>query len=71
MLVNHPENVSFEIGSEKVSKVQFSVEGEYLEYFVIDGPTPKAVWTATRSSPVVRRCRGVVLRPVAHHLVYH
>ena len=43
MLVNHPENVSFEIGSEKVSKVQFSVEGEYLEYFVIDGPTPKAV----------------------------
>ncbi|MGK4354215.1 alpha-xylosidase [Enterobacter cloacae] len=43
VLVNHPENVSFEIGSEKVSKVQFSVEGEYLEYFVIDGPTPKAV----------------------------
>ena len=48
VLVNHPENVSFEIGSEKVSKVQFSVEGEYLEYFVIDGPTPKAVWTATQ-----------------------
>ncbi len=23
--------------------MQFSVEGEYLEYFVIDGPTPKAV----------------------------
>ncbi|MDU7190417.1 MAG: autotransporter outer membrane beta-barrel domain-containing protein, partial [Enterobacter sp.] len=43
VLVNHPERVSFEIGSEKVSKVQFSVEGEYLEYFVIDGPTPKEV----------------------------
>ena len=43
VLVNHPENVSFEIGSEKVSKVQFSVEGEHLEYFVIDGPTPKEV----------------------------
>lgn len=43
VLVNHPECVSFEVGSEKVSKVQFSVEGEYLEYFVIDGPTPKAV----------------------------
>jgi alpha-D-xyloside xylohydrolase len=43
VLVNHPENVSFEVGSEKVSKVQFSVEGEYLEYFVIDGPTPKEV----------------------------
>ncbi|MFP2515082.1 alpha-xylosidase [Buttiauxella agrestis] len=43
VLVNHPECVSFEVGSEKVSKVQFSVEGEYLEYFVIDGSTPKAV----------------------------
>ncbi|WP_230353134.1 alpha-xylosidase [Lelliottia sp. WAP21] len=43
VLVNHPENVSFEVGSEKVSKVQFSVEGEHLEYFVIDGPTPKEV----------------------------
>ena len=43
VLVNHPECVSFEVGSEKVSKVQFSVEGEYLEYFVIDGPTPKNV----------------------------
>ena len=43
VLVNHPQAVEFEIGSEKVSKVQFSVEGESLEYFVIDGPTPQAV----------------------------
>ena len=43
VLVNHPENVSFEVGSEKVAKVQFSVAGEALEYYVIDGPTPKAV----------------------------
>ncbi|MGC6387274.1 alpha-xylosidase [Ewingella sp. S1.OA.A_B6] len=43
VLVNHPEAVSFEVGSEKVSKVQFSVESEYLEYIVIDGPTPKKV----------------------------
>ncbi|WLI78169.1 alpha-xylosidase [Kosakonia sp. H02] len=43
VLVNHPEAVEFEIGSEKVSKVQFSVEGEHLEYFVIDGPTPQDV----------------------------
>ncbi|WP_348254039.1 hypothetical protein, partial [Salmonella enterica] len=41
VLVNHPQFLSFEIGSEKVSKVQFSVESEFLEYFVIDGPTPK------------------------------
>jgi alpha-D-xyloside xylohydrolase len=43
VLVNHPENVSFEVGSEKVAKMQFSVAGEGLEYYVIDGPTPKAV----------------------------
>ncbi|MDN4523996.1 alpha-xylosidase [Fictibacillus fluitans] len=43
VLINHPEKVSFEIGSEKVSKVQFSVEGEYLEYFIINGPTLKDV----------------------------
>jgi len=43
VLVNHPQAVEFEVGSEKVSKVQFSVEGEYLEYFVIDGPTPQDV----------------------------
>ncbi|PJC85607.1 alpha-xylosidase [Vibrio sp. HA2012] len=43
VFVDHPENVSFEIASEKVSKVQFSVEGEYLSYYVIDGPTGKDV----------------------------
>jgi alpha-D-xyloside xylohydrolase len=43
VFVNHPGNVSFEVGSEKVTKVQFSVEDEGLEYFVIDGPAPKDV----------------------------
>ncbi|GGP27986.1 alpha-xylosidase [Silvimonas amylolytica] len=43
VFVNHPENVSFEVASEKVAKVQFSVAGQALEYFVIDGPTPKQV----------------------------
>jgi alpha-D-xyloside xylohydrolase len=43
VLVNQPELVSFEIGSEKVKKVQFSVAGESLEYFVIDGPSMKEV----------------------------
>ncbi|MBK1810184.1 alpha-xylosidase [Clostridium sp. YIM B02505] len=43
VLVNHPENVSFEVGSEKVTRVQFSVEGEYLEYFIINGPSMKKV----------------------------
>jgi len=43
VLVNQPELVSFEVGTEVVSKVGFSVEGESLEYLLIDGPTPKDV----------------------------
>jgi alpha-D-xyloside xylohydrolase len=43
VLVNDPGRVGFEVASEKVSKVQFSVEGEALEYYLIDGPTPKEV----------------------------
>ena len=43
VLVNQPDRVSFEVGSEFVSKVGFSVEGESLSYFLIDGPTPKDV----------------------------
>lgn len=45
VLVNHPEAVSMEVASEKVSEVQFSVDGEALEYLVINGPTPKEVLT--------------------------
>ena len=41
VLVNHPGHVSFEVGSEAVEQVQFSVAGEALEYFVIAGPTPE------------------------------
>ncbi|MCQ4087110.1 alpha-xylosidase [Saccharibacillus sp. JS10] len=43
VFVNHPEKVSFEVASENVSKVQFSVEGETLEYFIIGGENPKDV----------------------------
>jgi alpha-D-xyloside xylohydrolase len=43
VFVNQSENVSFEVASEKVSRVGFSVAGQSLEYFVIYGPTPKAI----------------------------
>ena len=43
VFVNHTEKVNFSVAYEKVSKVQFHVEGEHLEYYVIDGPTPKDV----------------------------
>ncbi|HVU16683.1 MAG TPA: alpha-xylosidase [Candidatus Didemnitutus sp.] len=43
VLVNETGPLSFEVASEKVSRVQFSLAGEHLEYFVILGPTPKDV----------------------------
>lgn len=45
VFINHPELVSLEIGSEKVERVQFSVPGESLDYFIINGPAPKEVLT--------------------------
>ena len=33
-------DVAYEIGSEKVERVQFSVEGESLSYYIINGHTP-------------------------------
>jgi alpha-D-xyloside xylohydrolase len=45
VLVNHPENVSFEVGSEAVSKTQFSVEGEVIDYYMISGSNLKEVLT--------------------------
>ncbi|WP_053239426.1 alpha-xylosidase [Pleomorphomonas koreensis] len=43
LFVDDPGRVGFEVASEKVSKVQFAVTGEALQYYLIDGPTPKAV----------------------------
>ncbi|KAG8850442.1 hypothetical protein FRB96_009687 [Tulasnella sp. 330] len=43
LFVNHTEEVDFEVGCEKCSRVGFSVRGENLEYFVIGGGSMKAV----------------------------
>ncbi len=43
VFVNHPEKVSFEVATEMITKVEFSVPGERLDYFVINGPTMKDV----------------------------
>ena len=45
VLVNHPEKVSFEVATEMVTRTEFSVEGSYLDYFLINGPTMKEVLT--------------------------
>ena len=43
IFVDEPGRVSYEVASEKVDRVQFSVEGESLQYYVLYGPTPKEV----------------------------
>jgi alpha-D-xyloside xylohydrolase len=56
VFVNTPALVSYEVGSETVSRVQFSVEGQQLEYLVIYGPTPKDIlrrYTALTGRPAL------------------
>ena len=43
VFVNHPEKVSFEVATEAVTKVEFSVPGESLDYFFIGGEDLKDV----------------------------
>jgi alpha-D-xyloside xylohydrolase len=54
VLVNDTGHVSFELGSEAVERVQFSVAGGDTEFLVIGGPTPKDVlgtYTALTGRP--------------------
>ena len=45
VFVAHPEKVSYEIGSELVSRVQFSLPGESLKYYIVGGASMKDVLT--------------------------
>ncbi|GAA4768857.1 alpha-xylosidase [Microbacterium gilvum] len=54
VLVDHPGHVSYEVGSESVERVQFSVAGESLDYYVFAGGTPAGVlerYTALTGRP--------------------
>ncbi|WP_028047515.1 alpha-xylosidase [Cellulomonas sp. URHE0023] len=54
VFVDNPGRVSFEVGSEAVSRTQFSVAGEVLQYYVVHGPSPKEVlrrYTALTGRP--------------------
>ncbi|MEU3254922.1 alpha-xylosidase [Streptomyces sp. NPDC006997] len=56
VFVDHPGKVSFEVGSETVSRVQFSVEAQELTYYVIHGPSPKEIlrkYTALTGRPAL------------------
>jgi alpha-D-xyloside xylohydrolase len=56
VFVDHPGRVELEVASEKVNAVQFAVEGEVLEWLVVDGPSPKEVlerYTALTGRPAL------------------
>jgi len=56
VFVNDPGAVSFEVGSESVAQVQFSVPAQTMEYLVIYGPTPKEIlrkYTALTGRPAL------------------
>ncbi len=71
VLVNHPENVSFEVGSEKVSKCSSAWKG--ISRLLCDR-RPDAERSAEPLYPLhwppgAAAC--VVVRPVADHLLHH
>lgn len=56
VFVENTSDVSFEVASEKVERVQFSVEGETLTYDIIYGGTPKGtldLYTALTGRPAL------------------
>lgn len=56
VLVNHPGRVSYEIGSHHSTRVQFSVEGHSLDYYLFGGPTVKEAldqYTALSGRPAL------------------
>ncbi len=56
VLVADPGKISFEVASENTSATQFSVEGQTLRFYVVDGPTPAAVlerYTALTGRPAL------------------
>ena len=56
VFVDNAGDVSFEVASEKVERVQFSAKSERLDYYIINGPTPKDVvrkYTALTGKPAL------------------
>ncbi|KAL1952814.1 hypothetical protein VTO42DRAFT_4133 [Malbranchea cinnamomea] len=45
VFIDTPEKVDLEIGSERCCRVQTSVEGQRLKWYIIYGPSPKEVLT--------------------------
>ncbi|KAL7276259.1 hypothetical protein RUND412_000766 [Rhizina undulata] len=43
VFIDHPEPVELEVGSERSCRVQASVEGQRLKWYIIYGPDPKEI----------------------------
>lgn len=56
VFVDHPGAVSFEVGSESVGQVQFSVEDQTIQYYVVAGPPRRTSSPATPPSPAAPPC---------------
>ncbi|KAI9373582.1 glycosyl hydrolases family 31-domain-containing protein [Aspergillus egyptiacus] len=56
VFVNDPGRVSLELQSERTTRVNISIPGEELEYFIIEGSTPKEIlrrYTALTGAPTL------------------
>ncbi len=56
VFINNPGKVEFEAGTERVNAVQFSAEGESLDYFIFAGSSPLEViekYTALTGRPAL------------------
>lgn len=72
VLVDTFGDLEFEIASEKVENVQFSVPGETLGYYIVAGGSPKGTvskYCQLTGMPALPP--RLVLWTVAHHLLYH
>ena len=71
VLVNTPGEVEFEVATEFVSQLQFSVPQESLDYFVFLGPDPKDVLEKyTRAHRPAGAAATVVVWAVAEHIIH-
>ncbi|KAH8809207.1 glycoside hydrolase family 31 protein [Xylogone sp. PMI_703] len=43
IFIDTPDKIELEVGSERCSRVQTSIEGQRLKWYIIHGPTPKEV----------------------------
>lgn len=56
VLLDNEGDASYEIASEKVERIQMSVQGERLDYYIINGSTPKdtvALYTRLTGRPAL------------------